>query len=436
MLVAHGLALLDLCVEKFPLGVEYVDVADHPVDILQFGQHDILPGRLFEVELQFCGPAHVAVGHYGVVDLPEDLQHLLLVGQPGLLVARQRRAVFCPLRTEGEERRRKVADGIGERRFDEPFEGVVLESARQRDRQSREPVGIGHPGRGHCGFQVLLGLPHVGTALQQRRGQPHGQRVGHLDVHIHFAARHAGGIASCEDRYLVLLLGDLQFEVGNQCRGACQLDFSLLVGRFGGQAAFETQPGLPHALLAGLHRAAHHVQLVIEGRQFEIGRGDFGDERHLQGPRRFDRGEVLRRSFSFGPPQAAPQVGLPAQGRLNAEFGVALVCLAVIVVGLVVGENQSAERRQTGRFAHAVELFQLTDARLGGLHVAVAVERAADQPAECRVGIDFPPRQVADGQRIGASGNDLGRKVQFGGRAFFLHGATSRRRQQQDSENI
>ena len=156
----------------------------------------------------------------------------------------------------------------------------------------------------------------------------------------------------------------------------------------------------------------------------------------MHGPGRLDRGEIFRRALAFGPPQVAPQVGFPAQGRLDAEFGVALVGFAVIVVGLVVGEHQPSERRQPGRLAHPVELLQLADARFGGLHVAVAVERAADQPAEHRVGVDLPPGHVADGQRIGASGDDLGGEVQFRGRAFLLHGAASRQSQQQGSEDI
>ena len=272
--------------------------------------------------------------------------------------------------------------------------------------------------------------------MQQRRRKAHGQRVGHPDVHVHLRARHARGIVAREHRNLVLLLGDAQFEVGNQRRGARQLDLRLLVGRFGGQSSFETQFRLTHALLAGLHRAAYDAQFVVQSHQLEVGRGDLRHECHLHGARRLDRGEVFGRALALGPAQVAPQVGLPTQGGFHVELGVALVRFAVVVVGLVVGSGQPAQRRQPGRLAYAVKLLQLADARLGREHVAVAVERAADQPAECRVGVDLPPLPVAQRQRVALPGDDLRGHVELRSLALLLHGAASRREQQKHSEEI
>ena len=136
---------------------------------------------------------------------------------------------------------------------------------------------------------------------------------------------------------------------GTQRRGARQLDLRLLVVRLGGQTPFETQPRLFDTLLAGLHRTVDDLQLVVQRHQLEVGRGHLGHQRHLQRPGPLDRGQILGRTLAFGPPQAPPQVGLPAQTRLDADFGIVRELRVSIVVRLAVGIGRPVDRRQTPR---------------------------------------------------------------------------------------
>lgn len=174
------------------------------------------------------------------------------------------------------------------------------------------------------------------------------------------------------------------------------------------------QARLPHPLLAGLERAPHDAQLLIERHQFIIGGRHFGHERHLQRALRIDRSQVLGHGLPVGPAQIAPQIELPRQRDLGAEFGVVRCRLPLVVVVLGIGRQLPRYRRQLIGARHAAERTHPAHAGRSGQHVLVAFERAFDQRRERRIGVDVPPRHVGHRQRIGRTGHDRSRQFQFG----------------------
>ena len=222
------------------------------------------------------------------------------------------------------------------------------------------------------------------------------------------------GIGTCQQGDLVLFERDATFESGNERGRTGQLHLRLLQRRLGGQSALETQARLPHPLLAGLKRAPHDAQLLIERHQFIIGGRHFGHERHLQRALRIDRSQVLGHGLPVGPAQIAPQIELPRQRDLGVEFGVILRCLSVVIVVLGIGRQLPRYRRQLVGARHAAERTHPAHAGRSGQHVLIAFERAFDQRRERRIGVDVPPRHVGHRQRIGRTGHDRSRQFQFG----------------------
>ena len=419
MLVAHGVAHANLGVEITPLGVEHVEVVDAAGPVLQLRQVDILAGRIAQVGLQRRRTADAAVGHHGVVDLLEDLEHLLLVAQPRLVVGRHGGAVARLLAPEGEERCRERPGHVGEGRLEEVVEVSVLNAAREGQHQPREAVGVGHAHGRHRRTQPLLRRTHVGTPLEQLRGEPHGNRVGEHHLGIHAAAHHLPvGVFAHEQRDAVLCDFDAPLQVGDERRRRGVLHLGLLEDRLGGQPPLEAQPRLLDPLAAGLERLPHDGQLVVERHQIEVGRGHLGHQRHAHRTLVLDRGHVFGTPLALGPAQVAPHVELPAHRGLHTDFGVVDEVLAVVVVRLAVGIDRGTERGQPLGLLHAVELAVLLDTGRGGQHVLVVLERPFDDAAQGRVAVELPPGQVGHRERVGIPLGKGRGEVQLGAPAF------------------
>ena len=140
--IAYGIAQSDLSIEEVTVGIEYVDIADNPVEVLQLGQVDILLCRLEEVELQLRGATFLLIGDDRVVYLAEDFEYLLLIGESLFVVCRQSCLVLGLFLPEGDKWSYEVAGYIGEGRFKETLKFIVFKTTDQADGEPGETVGI------------------------------------------------------------------------------------------------------------------------------------------------------------------------------------------------------------------------------------------------------------------------------------------------------
>ena len=100
------------------------------------------------------------------------------------------------------------------------------------------------------GDQVLLGGADIGTALQQRGGQPGGHLRGQLLLGEAAAADHAAGILAQQQVDLILGLLDLLLERGNGLRGGVDQLLGLAQIEQRRDAAALRDPGQSQRFLA------------------------------------------------------------------------------------------------------------------------------------------------------------------------------------------
>ena len=170
--------------------------------------------------------------------------------------------------------------------------------------------------------------------------------------------------------------------------------------------------------------AFYDFQLPVKGNQFEIGRGDLGDQAHLQGPLAFDGCQIFIPFLTCCPGLGAEKVVFPRNGTAQGRFGVGNDRRLVMVRPFVITAQTEGEVRKIFGQCRAVAITQLLDFGNGGLHVFVVGQCFSDQLLQEGVGIDLPPLQVCHGHGVDGRPvpeNVLG-QAELGRRAIFFHG--------------
>ena len=218
--------------------------------------------------------AGLAVGHQGVLGLPEGLQDRALVLVEHLALPRLGDLHAAPVLAGVEDGLQQVADDVpGLARALE--EGVELrageaEGSGEGDAREQERLGLADVGGG--GGQVLLGHADVGPAVEQLgRGQPGGDRRRQLLLVERAPARDGPRVAAQEHGELVLLQGDQALQVEDDDLDAAQLGFGLAQVELGGQAALEAVRGELHGLLPRFDGAPGDLEPAVEIAQLEVG---------------------------------------------------------------------------------------------------------------------------------------------------------------------
>jgi len=242
----------------------------------------------------------------------------------------------------------------------------------------------------------VLGLQHVRTAFEERRGKPHGYGRGRLQCLERRSAGDGSGRPSKEQGQEIFLADDLPVQVQLRASGLVHLCLSRhhrqLVARTALELvdvelerSFVVDDGPPGDLPLRIELAKRHVAL-----------GDLGHQGDEHRPAPIVGGDVLRDCSLVGPADAPPQVDLPGDLRVDLEDGPGLRVFGrnAQASPSVGGGGVGGQRRQKLGFRQPGSRGSLLHAGDRRPDIAAVLHRLAEQLHQDRVLEHRPPGEV------------------------------------------
>ena len=232
---------------------------------MQLCQFQIVAGRRLEFFHGGANLFYLADGDNGVVHLLEGAEHALLVLQHLLLITGLSRFQVGPVLDETDKRLCQSSDDIPCATLQQVRYLIALEAQIARQGYLWEHIGLSHADLGVGRLKGQLRLAHVGTSLEQGRGQSDRQCFGQMLVAQVRAARNLACIFTQQHGEVAFLDLDLSLKVRDKGFRAGHFHLCLVVGGLGCQSTLVTQLGEANALTPGSQGLLHDRELAVEG---------------------------------------------------------------------------------------------------------------------------------------------------------------------------